>query len=392
LTRTGSLLLLLLIAACRTADPAYSTSDGRQVGDLEPLPYRIAMTPVVFSGLDTGKESPDGKDEYYFTKDEQTVQELMVKVMDLEDEPAEQHKLDALHTANDVLELDLEGPVFNPTPATMIRILEKAREIDADLVIIPRLVAPPEFSYKEAARTGASLALWVTTWVGGLFVQDRRYDVRMAIDFDIINPHDGTTIDTFTATSETIDTTVWDRDRWSVKGGTGLSILLPHQITGDVNKDNTSEALSILVCSRLAARLSGYLKEDFAAKERALIGTVRAIRPGNGADVEKWLDLEFEVAANQPITYTAVYLNDAPRPALVIDEHKPDDPHTPWSKLPTPDQQALGAGYHLLVKVKEMAGSSLTPKEGRNEVRIIYAVQGRYASRTLFFLHGRPEK
>jgi len=53
-------IAILLVAACKTPDPAYYSSDGRLLKDMAPLNYRIAVAPVDTAGaLDDPAASAD---------------------------------------------------------------------------------------------------------------------------------------------------------------------------------------------------------------------------------------------------------------------------------------------------------------------------------------------
>lgn len=369
-------VLLACATGCRSTDPATLTRDGREVRALDPLPCRIALA----SWQDWRRAEPGEDDRGYgFTLEPDQAQDLMVAVLDPGPAAKEQYRLDSQRAANEVFRLDAR---------TLPEILEQAQRAQADLVIRPRLIEPPHLTFEGYTRTLPSVAWWLFTWVGGLFVQDKSYTARMTVDFDLINPYDGTTIDTFTATSETMDLTLIERDGRRFSGRSALSLLLPPQLTGDT-RSRTNATLSQFLCARFGARIAGYLKDDFTARERELLGALRAVEPRNGARVGDELPFRAEILGERPLTGVALYLNGARTPVWSLSESSDGD------GLLEPARQAAGTWYRILV-----AGPDGSPLRipglvpGRNRLRVEYAVQGRYASRTLEYerpTEGGPE-
>jgi hypothetical protein len=358
----GLLLLVpvLLGVGCHTTDPAYQARDGRDVRDLEPLPYKIAIAQL---GEYPRQEEADD-DGYWFVLGNEEVQDLLVAVADFEEAAAEERKLLSQRAANEVIELDAKDAR---------ELLRKAQELEVDLILAPRVADPPDLKYKGAKRTVSSVMLWLFTWIGGRYVDDKSYVARMSLDFEVVNPYDGTTIDSFTVASETIDLTLGERDDgWS--GGTAQSVIIPPQLTVE-SKERTSRVLSRLICSRLAARVSGYLKEDFVLKERALLGELRSVTPRNRSEVGEKLTFRAELRANEPITDCTVYVNG--REALHLDE----------ATLPPAAEQSRGKVFAVA-----LAAPPTATVPGRNVVRIEYAVQGRYSSRTLLYDRKDPKE
>ncbi len=362
------LLLVLCAAGCRTSDRAYSTGDGREVKTLDPVPYRIALAPVESGGWLDGKRK--GDEPYWFTLDDDGMQAMLVALMDTDPAPAEKLKLETQQAANSVFALHERDP---------LRLLEQAQRQGADLLVVPRLVEPPRFTFEERVRTTASVAWWLGTWVGGLHVQDKRYQARMTVDFDIVNAADGTILDTYTATSELMDLSLWEREGRRFGRGTAQSLVMPPQLTGD-QRPRVSGMLSLLVTARFAARFAGYMKDEFTRRERALLGAVRAIHPQSGSDVGPVLALRAEIIAEHPVTAVAIYRNGSRAPLFEIRED--DDA----SGALDPARQAAGRYYRLSVASGGAREPVSLPLEaGRNEIRLEYAVRGRYASRTLVY-------
>ena len=163
MSRLGFLLLVFGAAACTSTDPAYRTIDGREVRALDPAPYRIGIAVPDSQGRLDGQ--PNDDENYWFTKNDAGVQKLLVALMDPDPAAAEELKLETQRAVNGVIPL---------VAGDLATLLEAAQQQQVDLIIQPRLVEPPLFRYLERVRTLPSIAWWVTTWVGGLHVQDKR--------------------------------------------------------------------------------------------------------------------------------------------------------------------------------------------------------------------------
>ena len=206
----------------------------------------------------------------------------------------------------------------------------------------------------------------------------------MSMDFDIVSAYDGTALATFTATSETLDLTLWERSGRRFGTNVAESTIVPSQMTRD-RKPRVSEALTRLVTARLAARFAGYLKQGFVEHERRLLGAVRGIRPRNGEEVGPELVFGAEIVAEKPITHVALYLNGDRTPVFEISEE------SEYRDALKPERQATGQFYRLAIaRTSEAAADKREPirirlRPDRNELRLEYAVSGRYASRTLVY-------
>lgn len=368
--RASILFLGLLFAAtgCRSADRAYQTSDGREVRTLDPVPFRVAVAPVESGGRLDGRRKRD--EPYWFTLDDAGLQALVVALLDADPLPAKAYKLESQRAAEGVVALRERDPRL---------LLEEAQRCGADLVVVPRLVEPPRFVFAGRVRTLPSVAWWLGTWVGGLHVQDKRYEAHMTLDFDVVNAHDGTTVDTFTATSELMDLTLWERQGRRFGGGVAMSLVVPPQLAAEQHA-KVSEALTLLVGARFAARFAGYLKEELSQRERALLGAVRAIHPHSGSEVGDTIEWNADIIAEQPITHVALYLNGDRKPVFEIRE---DGEGAAGLEVA---RQAAGRYFRVAVAAGGAGDPVRIPlRTGRNELRLEYAVLGRYASRTLVY-------
>ena len=376
---------MFAVVGCRTADPAFYTRDGRLLADVDPLPYRIALASFP-EAWPRAKGPAVEKDRYWFRLSDVETHELLADILGRR--PKEQSAMDrSLKSGEggfgDLLrgyEIPLQNTcveVIKIKKRKLVDALKEAQKQRADLLIMPRRAEPPRFTYLGTTNTVASFLLWLTTWIGGLHVQDQTFDARAAFDFFIINPYDGTTLATYTATSDHMDLTLWERNEREFQSGVGWSLIMPPYFAPD-EPEPVSNMLSGMVCARIAARLGGYLKQDFVYKEHETIGTLRELNRKNGSEIEgPWLRLTGEIVADKPITDFALYVGDRTKPhdteALSTKEE---------DQLAT--DQAQGSIYRI-----ELKPPLIPLKIGQNLIRIEFAVQGRYTSRTLYYTRKR---
>jgi hypothetical protein len=239
-------------------------------------------------------------------------------------------------------------------------------------VIVPRLNDLPEFrSMGINGRWVVSTALWVTTWVFGLYVQDRRYLASLSFDFDIVNPYDGATLATYTTTSGRMDATLLERNKGRfATDRTALSLLIPAYFVPD-NRARTSASLSARACERIAAQLARQLKNDFAKRAREITGTLQRVTPDPRRPVgTRPIWFTASLVADEPITDIEVYLNGADEP--LYEAHATGD-----QGIEPPSKQAWGGVYRVNFETP-----SFELPEQENWLRVEFAVRGRYASQT----------
>jgi len=374
-------LLLTCTIACRASDPSFRSKSGERLSDLDPLPFRVAIAKIESAGVFSGKKTEGQRESLWFTFNDRGLQEFLVAVMSSNPELAKQYRIKGLRTFNETLAVtapDLDSAVVF------------ARENHADLLIVPRLVEDPVFDYKRInGRWATSLALYIT-WIGGLFVQDREYRAILSFDFAIINPHDGTAITTFSAASRSIDADQWERMNkqfWTVQ--TAWSLILPAFWVPD-NHTDASRSTTARVCARLAAQLTGFLKEDYVKQARTLTGTLQGVEPRNGSEQESGKEFRFsaKIVGTQPITDIAVYVDDEPKPRREwIEAGENEKLPKEVERLPSPRDQSQISVYEVPIGVD---GLSCEGKETR--VRVEFAVNGRYASQTYVYRPAAPAR
>jgi len=355
-------LLLLLLASCRAPDGSFVAEDGRKVRNMPSLPYRVVLAVVDSDGQLESFEPDSSKLQFQYTA--HGVQKLLASLL-ASDGPtiAKEFGVSGIERQNAFDE------VRQAAGRELRHALLQAQNENADLVIVPRLSGVPELrSLGINGRWATSTILWLTTWIFGLYVQDRRYLVEVNIDFDIVNPYDGTTLATYTTASGQMDATLLERNKGKfLTGRTAISLFLPAYFVPD-SRARTGLSLSTKACERIAAQLAKQMKSDFARRARELTGTLQRIRPDpRKPQNAKSMSFAASLVARAPITDLEVYVNGAKQP--VYELH--------GDQIATPDKQAWGGVYRINFE---------TPEFGRNDrettVQVEFAVEGRFASQT----------
>jgi len=371
-----SLLLtaLLLTASCRATDQSFETEDGRRVRDIPSLPYRVVLATI----------DADGQLEIYraeakkleFTYSGEATQKLLAALLSSAGPPVDTvsgvHGLRRQNAFDDVR--------IAADPEQRAALLQAQAE-GADLVIVPRLNDLPEFrSMGINGRWAVSTALWVTTWVLGLYVQDRRYLASLSFDFDIVNPYDGSVLATYTTTSGQMDATLVERNKGAfATDRTAISLLIPAWLIPDA-RARTSVSLSARACERIAAQLARHLKNDFAKRAREITGTLQRVTPDPRKPVGlKSMWFTASLVADEPITDIEVYLNDSDEP--LYEAHASGD-----DGIAPPAKQAWGGVYRVTFETPTF---ELPQQE--NWLHVEFAVRGRFASQTFRYLRDPPK-
>ena len=373
---------LLAVVSCRASDPSFRTRSGERLSDLDPLPFRVAIARLDGKLL-PGIREPDQKESLWFAMTATHVQDCLVALLDRKlptkrvAEP--QFRLTGLRTFNEA-----RGVASSELDESVLL----ARAMNADLLIVPRLNEKPLFDYRRInGRWATSMAVYIT-WIGGFFVQDLEYRAVLSFEFDIVNPHDGTTITTFTAASRTIDADLWERmDYRFLAVQTLWSIFLPGFAVPD-NHATASKTMSARTLSRLAGQLTGFLKEDYIRQARKLTGTLTRIEPRNESLLAaRPFVFTANVVAEEPITYVAIFVNDEEelrcewRPPEDVDQVSPGD-----KRLLNAQEQSTTGIYVMPIRLDELQ----CPPEGMT-VRVEFAVNGRYASQTIVYSPERTD-
>lgn len=341
------LLALLPCVACATGDGMFYTAEGRHLRDTERAPFRVAVTPVAVR--DAVMPSMQGEGESLplaVSLDE--LQQLLVA------------DLRALNAATQVF------AVAGADATAAVR----AAEGRADLVLRPRLTQCKLQHVGTSGNWLLSSVLWITTWVGGLAIDDSEYEARLQIEWDVINPYTEQRIATLSTVSGQADLTYLDRHSL-LSLRTLQTVVLPPFLTFD-SETGSSAALTERATSRIAAGLTSYLKGELGGDERDLIGRCRIENPRNGATVGTELRLEGTITAARLINKVSVWLNGSEQPVATLTD----------ADL-RPDRQAIGSLFEV-----RLPNAAIGLRPGRNEVVIEFEVDRRLTSRTLEVFNG----
>ncbi|MFQ5503415.1 MAG: hypothetical protein ACE5F1_01305 [Planctomycetota bacterium] len=333
-----SLSLLLCLGSCATTDPAFFSRDGRPLEKLDPVPYRIAIAPIE---LETGSMRSSSPSDLKFLYDPPRFQKKLVDA------------LTELNTSVEVVEAsssDLEGP-----PS------EKQRW---DLLVRPRLTSPAVLRHEGTSGSWlVSGLLWVTTWIGGLFVSDSSYEAKLALDYKIEIPG-GREIGLCRGQSTKMDLGFWDRNE-GISGGFFQTWILPPFWTSD-DSEVTSKNLSEAMTRRVAADLTKYLKEGFQGPEEEFLARLVLKQPRIGSKVGDSVTLDGELVARWDIEQLKVFLNDGVEPIDI-------------GKLSPIDQQKQADGKYKQ-KLKAVIRNL---EKGKNHIIIEVRTNNRVSTKTI---------
>ncbi|MCR9244879.1 MAG: hypothetical protein NXI31_07595 [bacterium] len=322
----------LLLVACATGSPVDRLPETRDLRSAEPAPFRIAVTPLdVREGITLASA---GQAEVAW--DRERVRATLVE--DLEE----------LRAASVIEAVDGDG-----------------FDAGADLVLRPRL-SGAEFAYLGSTSDGwLSSLLWITTWVGGLFVADSDYEAGVQIDWEVVNPHSGQTIANLAGNPRSMRLGFFDRnDLWSL--GTLQSLVVPPVFTVD-DGDRTTQTLFALGVAHSAGEMTRFLKTGMNGEERELVGELRLEFPRNGGRVAATCRMRGAVLAHGLVTELAMFLNGETVALLGPDE------------LPPRSRQQVGARTFRV----ELPDAEIALAAGRNQVSVEFVTGGRRTSRTV---------
>jgi len=338
------MLSFVTLAGCRSTNDALLDKGGKPLAKMEPAAYRLAVAPFEID--------PTLKENSALVGLKRSEEELQQDLV---------HALEELRTASEVIALDSTDSF-------------DAYEKKADLLLVPRL---QEASFRRAgtSRTAVSSALWFTTWIGSLYVEDTSYDARLMVHYDLVDPHSGVHLaNDEQASSKAVDLTFWERNS-AFSGNFFLTMLIPPFFTDDDEKI-TAEALLERSTILVAAQLKTYLKETLPSRELALLTSVQLWAPRNGARLTGPTELHCEIIAKRMVTEVIVLVND--------------DLYRKWeeSELPSVGEQAWGGNFRCPVNLESIE----VDKPGKNIIRLLFNVAGQWASRSILVYRDPPKK
>jgi hypothetical protein len=242
--------------------------------------------------------------------------------------------------------------------------LAEADTAGADLLVRP-LVTAARFEHVGTTPNALlSSLLWVTTWVGGLLVEDTDYHARLQVDWEIVNPHTGQVVDRFVGGAAAVRLAFLDRHAfWS--GGTLLSLVVPPFLSGD-DRTRTDATLCDLAVAKAATDFAAYLKDGLGGVERELLGIVRLEHPHDGRVPVGRCRPRGRVLARDLVAELHVRWN-----GRTVAELSGDG-------LPPRSAQQLGPDAYAI----DLPDLDLAVGAGTHELSIEFTVAGRRSSRT----------
>lgn len=335
-----SLLAALFLQSCKTAVPELLDTEGSPLSQSEPATYRLAVAPF--------KLPPGVEAALRVTGVRGSAVELQADLVSA---------LVEMHTASEVV------PIDSPDAFS-------AYNVDADLLLQPRL---KEARFGRDGLTGRAFVsglLWLTTWCGSLWVEDSRYRASLVVDYDLLDPHTGRVLARDqSARSQQTDLSFWERNE-AFSPGFFLSLLVPPFLVGD-NRRHLGDSLAARANSLVAAQFKTFLLNELPARQAQLLARMELLVPSNGSHTTEPVSFEWEVTAKGGLTEAAVLVND--------------EVYRTWK---TEELEALAAedgGVRIGVPDIPM------PKAGRNLVRFLVNVDGLWASRSVLVFNDRED-
>lgn len=246
-----------------------------------------------------------------------------------------------------------------------------AYQQDADILLVPRLEQATFQPGKTSGRAALSGLLWLTTWIGGLWVEDTTYDTRLVLRYNMIDPHSGLEIlKDAEVSSEGTSLSFFDRNE-AFGGQFFASLLVPPFMTID-DEAQTAVALLPRSAAHVAARIKEQLASALPRKQLDALAHIEIQSPTNGALTQRPVDLRCDIVARRAVIEAVVLLNGKLHRHLGAEE------------LPSPEEQTRAGSFICPVRVD---GIELE-QDGKNVVRLLVNVAGQWASRSLAIYRG----
>jgi hypothetical protein len=268
-------LLTLAAVGCRSVDPVLKDERGALISELAPAPYYVAVDRVRVS--DAVLAQQDAK-LFLSTVNGEHLRDLLAEAL------AEQN-----------------------AASEVVPYRGDAAEESIDLVIVPRL-EDVGFSYSRASsKAPLAVLVWFGTWIGGLWVEDSRYDCRVRMSFDVVDRQYGANLaEGRSVESAGTGLTFWDRNG-AASVGFLEALVIPPIWTHD-DRDVTSQTLTRRAMVQLAAQLKGYLSDRLDPDER--YARIDIESPTNGATVAgSNVSLEGQISSPNRISRILLYVN-----------------------------------------------------------------------------------
>jgi hypothetical protein len=281
--RAGALLALLTLcasSACRSTDVALLDRNGLEVRERPPATFRIGVLPARLEAQGLATQSQFR----LATADGAAFTDLLVA------------ELRAMNAATEVRALPPEDQAGDQL-------------LGLDLVFAPevRQVAFTEDSTR-IGKAVVSTGLWLFTWVGGWFIDDKEFRTGLRIETTVRSVNDrslAATVDVTELESGPLDLTFFERNAAWTTGFFG-SLFLPPWAIGS-GFERTSETLTRRSATHLAARWKVYLLEELESRQAYRLWPLDR---ANGSRVGPTLDLELGLSTLDVLAAVVAQVND----------------------------------------------------------------------------------
>ncbi|MEM7167807.1 MAG: hypothetical protein AAF581_20315 [Planctomycetota bacterium] len=283
-----TLLLLPTAVSCVGLERYHVDSAGVPFVETPPAPYRVAIAPVILAPSFT--RAPNET-----TQPGESARDLRFVYS------ADELRDQIIRTLNGHNGVSEAFPVNAPD-------LLQARDHDADLLL--RLTwTDSYFAHEEtiASRAFLSGALWLTTWFGGLFIEDSLYQASVQLRASLVNPHTGREIRRFPVETRAVELSFWDRNPVFSRSVVE-SFILPPFWTSDTVPE-TSQVLSDDAAAQLSAQLVLLFKEGLELDPPDAVASISITSPANDAQLGPAARLQATIAGAQQGTQPTIFLN-----------------------------------------------------------------------------------
>ena len=271
-------ILTLLSVSCRSTDTLLTDArEGGPIAQASPAAYRIAVLPVE---VDASARKTGEIDQLGFDGSAVTAQLV--------------EALQAVRAASQVVAVS-EG-AYSPG--------------DFDLVFEPRLTRQ-EWQYDRTLNGRAALSslAWLGSWIGGLFVDDKRYDTDLSIECSLKNFDEERFANPDPFDSGAVNLTFLDRNK-KFGGFTLLSLIAPPFLVGS-NEAKTSESLQERSMLQVATAWKNYLRWDHT-DDQGLSYTLTNVEPANGSAADGSVNFAGTIRTSAQVEVLTLAVNGQP--------------------------------------------------------------------------------
>jgi len=334
-----------VLVGCRSPEPVLFDNEGVAYRERAPAPFRLAVAPFELPpSLEAGLA---------VTGVRRTAPELQTDLVRAFEE--QRVSSDVFATAS--------GDSFN------------AYREQADLMLRPRL---EDARFRRDGATGRaflSTALWLTTWIGGLWVEDSRYDANIRMTYDLVDPNTGVLVATNKALESTaVDLTFWERNE-AFSSGFFASMFIPPFLAHD-DRTTTENSLVRRANRVLAAQVKAYLIEELPAEESQLLATLTIEAPLNGEESTGLVDFRCRIGSLSDVTEALLLVNG--------------EVHSRWDEEELSSLAGQAAGEEGRMALTISAGAIPLSRPGKNLLRVMANVAGQWASRSIVVYNAAP--